>query len=75
MVALTIPFDRAECAVCGRDTQNGRFMCVYSESGRLEFCSPGCAHLFNETPASEIDDASQVGRVRRAYEMKKSASN
>ncbi|HEX2855337.1 MAG TPA: hypothetical protein VHO24_19025 [Opitutaceae bacterium] len=57
MVALSIPFDRPVCAVCGRDTAERHFMCVYSEHGRLEFCSPACAHVFNETPAPQ-----RVGR-------------
>ena len=51
MVALNIPFDQETCAVCSRDTTSGpSFMRVYLERGRLEFCSPACAHVFNLEP-------------------------
>lgn len=51
MVALNTPFDREICAVCGRDVSGGpSFMRVYLERGRLEFCSPACAHQFTDAP-------------------------
>lgn len=51
MVAQRLEFDREVCAVCGCDTGGGRsFMRAYLDEGRLEFCSPACAQVFNDEP-------------------------
>lgn len=52
MVAQRLSFDSETCAVCGRDTTGGHsFMRIYREAGRLEFCTPACAQVFNDEPA------------------------
>lgn len=49
MVASKTPYDQDVCAVCGKDTTGGgSFMRVYLDRGRLEFCSPSCATVFND---------------------------
>lgn len=47
MVATAIPFDREVCAACRAETVGHCFMRVYLEEGRLEFCTPACAAVFN----------------------------
>ena len=60
MVASRIPFDREICAVCGKDTASGGFMRVYLEGGRLDFCTPACAHVFNQEP-ERFDPSRRTG--------------
>ncbi len=48
MVAPKTPYDQDICAVCGKVTAGGpSFMRVYLERGRLDFCTPSCAAVFN----------------------------
>jgi hypothetical protein len=50
MVAPLLQFDREVCAVCGQNTADGHFMRIYLEGGRLDFCSPVCARVYNLEP-------------------------
>jgi hypothetical protein len=44
-------YDAPQCAVCRRDTSAGpSFMRLYRDQGRLEFCTPGCARVYQDKP-------------------------
>lgn len=60
MSQLTPLFDAQQCAVCRRDTSVGpSFMRLYLEKGRLEFCTPTCARVYQEKPRTD-DGAGQA---------------